>query len=200
MAGRYASIRLKQYQPDLADLTSQYFSADQSGSGFRFRSVPPGHYWLTAQASPTQQWNNPDAPAPREVRMWAATEVIVIDADVSGMTLTYLPASSVSGRVVFGGDQGSLPVPRQANLTLVPLPGTPPVFFENWDRGLALGATGEFTIASAVQGRHQVRVRAAGVDLAVVSVTVGGVTTAGDVLEVGPGQMKGVTISVKAGT
>ena len=71
-------------------------SARTDASGrFTFQNVPPGDYRITMRASSTTP--------PKELDLWAQTDVRASGGDVDGVGLALAPASTISGRVSFEG-------------------------------------------------------------------------------------------------
>ena len=204
MRGRYPQVQLKPYFSDLVDVLSQYFSYEQTSSGYRFRFVPPGHYWLTARADPVMNWNpegglegTPPPARDTAPSRWAATEVFVTDSDVSGVTLVYQTASSVTGRVVLapdGGGEAAAPTGR-IQVSLVPAANMPRLYDDRL--GATANAAGAFTLPMVAAGRYQLRVRAMNRELAISSISIAGVTTTGTILDVPFGELKDVVVIVK---
>ena len=67
---------------------------------FTFRTLPPGHYAITARALSSSA--RPGT-SPAESVGFGRTEVIVAGDDISGLTIPLRPAITISGRVVFNG-------------------------------------------------------------------------------------------------
>jgi hypothetical protein len=80
---------------------------DASGR-FTFQNVPPGDYRITMRASSTTP--------PKDLDLWAQTDVAVSGGDVEGVGLALAPASTISGRVSFDGT-----APPPADLSIVRL-------------------------------------------------------------------------------
>ena len=73
---------------------------------FSFRSVSPGTYSIVARAYPRDIRTGA---MPSETGLWAETRVVVAGEDVAGISLTLLPALSISGRVILEGTDARLP-------------------------------------------------------------------------------------------
>lgn len=125
---------------------------------FQFRSVPPGHYAITARAvlTTTQPGGGPIA-----VAAWGRTEIMVAGDDLSGITIPLRAPVTISGRVAF---KGATPPPPLPTLK-VPIPST----------SVILGSTStlvlpnvtldshRFTIPGAIPGVYRLRTQPPGI-------------------------------------
>ncbi len=69
----------------------------QQDGRFVFEGVPPGRYWLAAQAGIAAETGTPSR------SLWALQSVTSYGDDISGITLTLRKGAQVSGRTVFDG-------------------------------------------------------------------------------------------------
>jgi len=130
--------RRDQPLPPLSD--SSRAAIDQFGR-FSFPAVPPGRYTVSAIVRPGQ-----GSGAATEVQ-WAATDITVDGQDVS-VALSFQPAFTISGRVVFEGNAPPLPsmrLPLPFSSATIPA-GIPQVQFE---------PDGRFTIGGLVAGPYR---------------------------------------------
>ena len=143
----------------------------QSGPGhiddkFRFNSLSPGLYTVTAKTRPGGSG----------AVMWAVADVSLVGGEPTAVTLTLLPAATVAGRVVFEGID--LAQPPDLSRVTVRLVDVGPAAGNS--TSATLDAAGLLTAAGMVPGRYMVRaavpgaVPASGPAWTVRSVTTGG--------------------------
>ncbi len=97
-------------QPEPGMARSPYSHPVPSG-GFQFAGVTPGRYTITARATLGQAVADADgrivritSDGPAPPPLWAAADVMVAGAGVSGVQLTLRPAFRLSGRIELVGD------------------------------------------------------------------------------------------------
>ena len=124
--------------------------------GFSFRSLPPGHYAISARA--TVVTVQPGA-GPSEVIWWGRTEVIISGEDLSGVTLALKPALNLSGQVVFKGTTPPPPLP----ILKLPIPAgfTSGLGTLNLPNVTVQG--NRFTIPGAIPGVYRLRTQPPGI-------------------------------------
>ena len=114
---------------------------------FTFRSIPPGHYAITARAvsSTTRPGVSPESVG------YGRTEVIVAGEDITGISIALRPALAISGRIVYNG---TTPPPTLPSMRL-PSPGAT----SGLSMTVALPAPqidgDRFTIAGAIPGVYR---------------------------------------------
>jgi hypothetical protein len=137
--------------------SSSLFSAlpmrpGQDGS-FSFAGIAPGQYVATAVTSASGRGANASA----AVSLWAAAEVSVNGADVSGVSLSLQPGMSVSGRLTV--DAATAPAPADLSvfrLSLQPILTGSQVAISSGAQPVA--ADGGFTIRGVLPGRYRLSV------------------------------------------
>ena len=114
---------------------------------FMFRSLPPGHYAISARAVPA----TPRPGSAGDTIAYGRTEVIVGGDDIGGITIPLRPALTISGRIVFKGtvNAPSLPAIRLP-VTATTLGGSNSVMLPN-----VLVEGDRFTIAGAIPGIYR---------------------------------------------
>ena len=84
---------------------------------FSFRSLPPGHYAITARAIAA---DTRSGATPAQSLAWGRTEVMLNGDDITGITIPLRPALTLSGRIAF---KGSTAAPALPTIRL-PIPAT----------------------------------------------------------------------------
>jgi hypothetical protein len=136
--------------PEVSDMT--FFALRNGDDGFRFggrpdaggrftiRNMTPGTYTIVAQ------------PGPRTTgRLWAMTEVSVVDSDVSAV-LSLQPPLEVSGKVTFVSTGLAPPDLTRVRVSLTPASSNPanPLF-----NPAAADATGAFSVTNVIPGKYR---------------------------------------------
>ncbi len=75
---------------------------------FSFRSLPPGHYAITARAIAA---DTRSGATPAQSLAWGRTEVMLNGDDLTGITIPLRPALTLSGRIAFKGSTAAPPLP-----------------------------------------------------------------------------------------
>jgi uncharacterized protein (DUF2141 family) len=95
----------------------------------------------------------------KELPLWAETEFVVGERDVTGIVLQFMPGPTVSGRIAFRGEAAP-PDLAKLQMTLVPLPsitgaaiGTPPITPK---------ADGTFRLADLAPGKYRLQMTGGG--------------------------------------
>ena len=125
---------------------------------FQFRSVPPGHYAITARAVLTTTQPGTGAIA---VAAWGRTEIMVAGEDLSGITVALKPPLTITGQVAFKGDTPPPPLPTLK----MPIPSTSVILGPTSALVLpsvTLEGT-RFTIPSAIPGVYRLRTQPPGI-------------------------------------
>ena len=123
---------------------------------FSFRSLPPGHYAISARA--TALTAQPGA-GPAEMIWWGRTEVIVSGEDLSAVTLALKPALTLSGQVVF---KGNTPPPPLPTLKL-PIPAGFTFGFGTQNLPNVTVQGNRFMIPGAIPGVYRLRTQPPGI-------------------------------------
>ena len=84
---------------------------------FSFRSLPPGHYAITARAVAA---DTRSGATPAQSVAWGRTEVMLNGDDITGISIPLRPALTLSGRIVFKGSTAAPPLPT----IRLPIPAT----------------------------------------------------------------------------
>jgi hypothetical protein len=90
-----ATITMRQRELKASIEGSDRTARTDASGRFTLQNVPPGDYRITLRASATTP--------PKELDLWAQTDVSVSGSDVEGVSLALAPASTISGRVSFDG-------------------------------------------------------------------------------------------------
>jgi len=161
-AGRTVQVALRPRGQRASGALLAAFNTRPGADGrFTFQNVPPGAYTLVARElppapPPDRRGDEPPPDPPR----WAAQDLDVAEAAVTGVRLTLAPALSIAGRVVWrdgppadapGVRVGVRPTPGSA----VPAPPGP----------VPVDAEGRFTIAGLLPGRYRLVVQVANNDV-----------------------------------
>jgi len=109
-----------------------------SDGSFLFSRVPPGRYELAATTTPR---------GPVNQELWGTASVTVAGDHVPSTTVTLQPTLTLSGRAAFEGESAPRPDGLQIRIELVPLSG-------GGRRIAEVAASGNFTIAGLIPGRH----------------------------------------------
>jgi hypothetical protein len=126
-------------------------------------SLAPGKYLLTVRVmspppppppGPANPAGAVPGPAPipsMNPALWAQEEVVVNGEDISGVTLTLTPGTTIAGRVVF---QGTLPQPdpTRVRITAEPLGPNRAVM---GTRSVPMDASGAFELTGVTPGRYR---------------------------------------------
>lgn len=144
---RVSAHQVGQTLPGVVSLAGRATVA--SDGGFTIAGVPPGRYEVIA-----------GTPEP-EPLTWATTDVFVLGADVTGLTLNLQPTMSLSGRVMFK-DAGAAPTPVIVWLRRAPEIGDRTVpGVAGPQRTTATARDGSFVITGILPGRFELTVQPA---------------------------------------
>jgi hypothetical protein len=174
--------------------TSDIFANANERGQFEFTAVPPGQYILSVRGSsaePPERGQPPGPPpSPRELDLWAATELSLNGFDIEGVILSLQPGLTVTGTVrLEGHDPDAPPVPGLV-VQMVSPPGDPSPATSQFSTPAE--ADGSFSLSGVIPGRYVLTARinsnTALVPWVTRSVVVGGQEVFDEVFEILPGQ------------
>jgi uncharacterized protein (DUF2141 family) len=111
--GMRVQLMIADADPTAANQTTRLLARPGDDGRFSFGRIAPGSYTISARAFPS---GARDSPA--ETSLWGETGVIVAGEDISGVTVSLVPALSIAGRVIFDSSTGFVPNLRSIRLPL----------------------------------------------------------------------------------